>query len=286
MRIINLIFITLLILQVSCQSLQKEKAILRIKGSESMHETFIALKKDYEKIQDTLAIQIEGGGSRTGLMAIHDQKVDIGLSSYAFDLDSVLGPSHGVAEKVVAYDGIVIINNDKNPIGQLTKEQIGKIYRGEIKDWSELGGKPGEILPIVRDGNSGTQKYFAEYFGLDTTSSLAEVALDNKEIVHKVYQDDRRIGFIGFAYVTLHVQDLQLPSNIEKDTFFISPSFNSIRMGEYPLKRDLRIYYQKDSKPEVNAFVSYLKSERAQSIIERNGLVPSQEDHYLSELKP
>ncbi|MCV9389336.1 PstS family phosphate ABC transporter substrate-binding protein [Reichenbachiella ulvae] len=285
MRKIQILSLFILLFS-SCSPGKQEKATLRIKGSESMHETFIALKKDFEKLQDTLAIEIEGGGSKTGLMAIHDQSVDIGLSSYAFDLDSVLGSSHGVAEKVVAHDGIVIINNDNNPIGQLTKEQIGKIYRGEIKDWSELGGKPGEILPLVRDGNSGTQKYFSEYFGLDKTSERVEVAEDNKEIVQKVYQDDRRIGFIGFAYVTLHVQDLQLPSNIEKDTFFISPSFNSIRKGEYPLKRDLRIYYQKEGNSRVNSFMTYLASERAQNIIERNGLVPSQSENYLSELTP
>lgn len=285
MRIINFLPAVFIFLQISCSSIKKEeKAVLRIKGSESMHETFNALKKDFEKVQDTLTIVIEGGGSRTGLMAIKDKAVDIGLSSYEFNLDSVLGPDHGVREEVVAYDGIVLINNDENPIAQLTNEQIGMIYRGEISDWSEVGGEPGKILPIIRDQNSGTQKYFSEFFGLKNISADAEMAAENNEIVQKVYEDARRIGFIGFAYVTMHVKELQLPSVKEKDTFFISPSFKAIRMGEYPLRRGLRIYYQEEQDAKVSSFLTYLNSDRAQEIIEQNGLVSSKSKESISKL--
>ncbi|MBU2884180.1 substrate-binding domain-containing protein [Gilvimarinus agarilyticus] len=250
-----------------------------------MHETFDALKRDFEKLQDTLSLEIEGGGSRTGLMAIKDHSVDIGLSSYAFDLDSVLGANHGVKEQIVAYDGIVIINNDLNPIEQLTREQIGGIYRGEIVDWSELGGEPGKIMPVMRDQNSGTQKYFSEFFELSTISEDAVIASENNEIVSKVYEDKRGIGFIGFAYVTLNVRELQLPSIKEKDTFFIAPSFKTIRQGEYPLRRGLRMYYEDKENAKVTSFLSYLSSERAQNIIEGNGLISnvSGEEPLLTE---
>ncbi|MBU2912796.1 MULTISPECIES: PstS family phosphate ABC transporter substrate-binding protein [Reichenbachiella] len=285
MRIIRLLPAVIIILQFSCSSVTREKQVLKIKGSESMHETFDALKRDFEKLQDTLSLEIEGGGSRTGLMAIKDHSVDIGLSSYAFDLDSVLGANHGVKEQIVAYDGIVIINNDLNPIEQLTREQIGGIYRGEIVDWSELGGEPGKIMPVMRDQNSGTQKYFSEFFELSTISEDAVIASENNEIVSKVYEDKRGIGFIGFAYVTLNVRELQLPSIKEKDTFFIAPSFKTIRQGEYPLRRGLRMYYEDKENAKVTSFLSYLSSERAQNIIEGNGLISnvSGEEPLLTE---
>ena len=79
-----------------------------------MFETFYALKTDFEKIQDSVYISIEGGGSRTGLFAIRDKTADLGLSSFAFDLSQVLDPRHDVKERVVAYDGIVVIRNQNN----------------------------------------------------------------------------------------------------------------------------------------------------------------------------
>ncbi|PIB34329.1 hypothetical protein BFP72_02275 [Reichenbachiella sp. 5M10] len=273
-----------MILQFSCRSTEKERQVIYIKGSESMHETFNALKEDFEKTQNTWSIEIQGGGSRTGLMAIKDNQVDIGMSSYGFNLDSILGENHGVEERVVAYDGIVLINNDENPIGQLTNDQIGKIYRGEIVDWSEVGGDPGKIMPIIRNQNSGTQKYFSEFFGLDSLSKDAVVAAENNEIVTKVYEDKRGIGFIGFAYVTLNVKELQLPSVKKTDTFFISPSFKTIRMGEYPLRRGLRIYYREQQDQKVEAFLGYLASERAHNIIERNGLISNRANEKVSTL--
>ncbi|UXP30791.1 substrate-binding domain-containing protein [Reichenbachiella agarivorans] len=284
MGIIKLLPAVLIILLFSCVSSEKEKAVLKVKGSESMHETFNALKKDFEKFQDKIVIEIDGGGSRTGLMGIKDQQIDIGLSSYEFNLDSVLGTNHGITDHIVAYDGIVIINNDKNPIKQLTNEQITKIYSGEISDWSELGGEPGRILPIIRNENSGTQKYFSEFFGLDTLSHEAVIASENNEIVTKVYEDKRGIGFIGFAYVTMNVNELQLPSVREADTFFISPSFKTIRKGEYPLRRALRIYYQSSGDEKLNTFLTYLESERAQMIIESNGLISNKKHENLSSL--
>lgn len=241
-----------------------------------MHETFDALASDFQRMQDTLKVIIEGGGSRTGLMAIKESTADIGLSSFKFDLNKTLGDDHQVNQRVVAYDGIVVINNTNNPLKQLTNSQISQIYSGEVKDWSEIGGSQGLIKPIVRDSNSGTQRFFTNYFRVNEVASSAIVAKENHEIVDEVISSENGIGFIGYAYYTEMVNTVELPHADDADSNlveYIPPTPTHLSNGKYPLKRSLQIYYHREQDPRVGAFLAYLNTDRAKHIIESFGLI-------------
>lgn len=283
MRKLSLISFILSLFLLACDSSNTpETYTLTLRGSESMHETFNALKSDFEKIQDTLTLVLEGGGSRTGMMGVHEDEVKIGLSSFAFNLDSILGYGHSIQEQVVAYDGIVVISHEDNPVQQLTNEQVSGIFSGTISDWRELGGNSGRIIPIIRNQNSGTQQFFTDFFNIDSTANSAVIAVENVEIVNTVTENLTGIGFIGFAYFTQRVHNILLPGAIEGDTPFVAPSFKNLLAGSYPLKRSLRIYYKDASDPAVSAFLSYLKTTRARYVIESNGLVPLQQQRLAT----
>ena len=69
--------------------------------------------------------------------------------------------SKGIDPKrvVVAIDGLSIIVSAQNPVDKLTVDQIGKIYRGEVKSWSEVGGNDTSITLYGRQSNSGTYDF-------------------------------------------------------------------------------------------------------------------------------
>lgn len=268
----------LILICFSCDSIKSPKHYepLKLKGSESLHEAFSSLARDFERLQDTLDIELEGGGSRTGLMAIKERTADIGLSSFPFDLDSILGYDHNVQEKIVGYDVIVIINHMDNPVVKLTDNEISNIYSGIITDWSELGGSPGPIMPVVRDSNSGTQRFFTEHFKIYELAPTAVVAKENHEIVDSVISNRNGIGFIGYSYYTTLVKNVMIPSQANLDSIrYIPPDPEYIENDEYPLKRSLRIYFDADHDPRVDAFLKYLNSVRAQHILESYGLITS-----------
>lgn len=256
---------------------QPSTCTLKLRGSESMQETFIALKSDFEKMQDTLTIVLEGGGSRTGMMGVFEDDVQIGLSSFPFNLDSILGNGHSVQEKVVAYDGIVLISNEDNPVEQLTNEQVTDIFSGKITDWSDLGGNAGKIVPFIRNQNSGTQQFFTDFFNIEAQANSSVIGSENAEIVNSVSENLSGIGFIGSAYFTQRVHNMLLPSSMAGDTSFVAPSFKNLLAGSYPLKRSLHIYYKNANDPAITAFLNYLNTTRARYVIESNGLVPFQQ---------
>lgn len=266
-----------LLFAASCDSVNRKRTYepLKLKGSESMHEVFMELASDFEQLQDTLSVEIAGGGSRTGLTSIKESSADIGLSSFPFDLDSILGADHKVNQRIVAYDAIVIINHQENPIHQLSDRQITNIYSGIITDWSEIGGRPGRIMPVVRDYNSGTQKFFTEHFKIFEVAPTAVVAKENHEIVDSVVSNKNGIGFIGYAYFTSMVKKIELPAAIDvKDSIkYVAPEPRFLNNGEYPLKRSLRLYFSSKYDERVLAFLDYLDTERAKVIIESYGLI-------------
>ncbi len=236
-----------------------------------MHGVFLDLKKDFEKTHANIHVTIEGGGSRTGLDAIKDHQADIGLSSFEFNLDRELGANHSVKEKVVAYDGIVLIANENNPLDSLTDDQVHSIYQGEVFDWNQLGGKPGTIVPIIRDENSGTQRFFTSHFNIESITRSAVVSAENKEILSKVQGDVNAIGFIGFAYFSQGVHDLRLAT--EDSNGYRSPTKRNLLNNSYPLKRGLRVYYTLENDDAVKSFINYLDSKSAKAIIESYGLI-------------
>ncbi|MFT6865348.1 MAG: phosphate transport system substrate-binding protein [Cyclobacteriaceae bacterium] len=275
MKINQLVLFLIFILFISCNPSKKSKnQILTFKGSESMHSTFDVLKTEFERSQDTIKIVIEGGGSSLGLKAMKDGTADVGLSSFQFDLDDMLGSNHDVIEHVLAYDGIVIIGNKQNPIEHLTNEQVKGIFSGTITNWSQMGGSPGQIVPIIRDENSGTQRFFQEYFKIDRLNPMAVISSDNKAIVSRVNENQSGIGFIGFGYFTESIKSMDVASDSYLDSTFISPTFKNLGAGTYPLKRSLQMYYRDQNNPALTAFLDYLKTQDAYYIIMEQGLLP------------
>lgn len=279
---VALVILTI-VLWVSCAEKKPANHVLKIKGSESMHETFTALKAAFERTQDSITVVLEGGGSRTGLMAIKDNTAQIGLSSYQFKLNEVLGENHQVNEQVVAYDGIVVINNQANPVHELTDKQIQGIFSGRITDWSELGGEPGPVVPIIRDQNSGTQKFFTQHFNIAEPVNTAIVAEDNPSIVKNVKLNTNAIGFIGFSYFAEQINSIKIQNEKIGRTdslLYVEPTYVTLETGDYPLRRSLQIYYR-ENEPATRSFLQYLNSQDARSVIEMHGMLANKADTKL-----
>ena len=96
-----------------------------------------------------IAVRIDYRGSSEAFEGLVTDRCDVGLSSRQIledeveklgDLGDMTSPR---AEHVVAMDGIAVVVEKNNPLRQLTVGQIARIFTGEIKDWSELGGARG-----------------------------------------------------------------------------------------------------------------------------------------------
>ena len=110
----------------------------------------------------TADVEMQAPGSSQGIAAAQDGTADIGMSSRELK-DS----ETGLDATAIAYDGIVAVVNPNCPVNDLTKDQLAKIFKGEIKNWKEVGGPDKAIAVFYREAGSGTRGAFEELLGLE-----------------------------------------------------------------------------------------------------------------------
>jgi ABC-type phosphate transport system substrate-binding protein len=134
---------------------------IQIDGSSSMATINQALKQRFEQQFSGSSINLNYSGTPAGLQALRDGKID--LAAIGRPLTEA-ERRDGLIPVPLERGKIAIITSPENPFqGSITVPQFVKIVRGEITDWSELGGTPGKIRFIDRPDLSDTRAAFQNY---------------------------------------------------------------------------------------------------------------------------
>lgn len=139
---------------------------IQIKGSDTIINLAQKLAEEYMIKNPGTRIAVTGGGSGTGIAALINKKCNIANSSRAInskEIETATAAGVSPSRVVIAIDGLSVIVNSANPVTRLTMDQIGAIYRGEIKNWSEVGGSDMPINLYGRQSNSGTYGFFRKW---------------------------------------------------------------------------------------------------------------------------
>ncbi|MBU1248977.1 MAG: PstS family phosphate ABC transporter substrate-binding protein, partial [Proteobacteria bacterium] len=132
---------------------------VEIKGSTTVLPLMQKVVDHFQKAHPEIAISLSGGGSSNGAKALIDGTCDIAMMSRDMkDKEVKAAAENGreAVQHVVAFDCIVPVVNPANGVANITRDQLKKIYTGEITNWKDLGGSDVEIVVISRDTSSGT----------------------------------------------------------------------------------------------------------------------------------
>lgn len=248
---------------------------LKITGSDTMVVLGQAWDERYMETVPGKSVSVTGGGSGVGITAIIDGTTDIAQSSRDMkEAEIAAAKAKGInpVETIVAYDGIAIIVNPDNPIEQLTIEQAGRIFKGEVKNWKEVGGKDEPIGIYSRESSSGTYEFMKEHVlkKADYAAST-KYSSGNSAIVESVSQDRTSIGYVGVAYARQR-DDVKI-LRIAKDSG--SPGYvpdkGTIKSGEYPIARSLNFYTNGEPAGETKQFIDFVLSDEGKRITEDIG---------------
>ncbi len=227
-------------------------------------------------------VTVSGGGSGTGISEAINGINDIGNASRAAkESEWEQAESLGVelVEEVIAIDAIcVITSGNVSGVENLTRQQLSDIFRGELTNWSEVGGADAEIVLASRDSSSGTFEYFLEsVVQLDkefkdyTFAATALALQSNADVVNTVAENDNAIGYIGLGYLEEAVNGGAKFVNVED----VEPSLDTARSGDYPISRPLYNYYRKDDLSVMGqAYLDLLLSDEGQAMAKEAGFVP------------
>ncbi len=179
-------------------------ANITIKGSDTMVILAQRWAETYMKKNPAVTIQVTGGGSGTGIAALINKTTNLANSSRPIKGEEIAkANANGVdpGEYKVALDGLGVVVHSSNGVKELTLQQVNGIYRGDINDWSEVGGTAGKIIRYCRESNSGTYVFFKEHV-LQNGDYAADCQTmpGTSAVAEAVSRDKNGIGYGGVAY--------------------------------------------------------------------------------------
>jgi len=235
------------------------------KGGGGALDAVKALTSGFTAVHPTVLWQgFDDVGSDAGVSLTVSSTVDLGFISR--DLKA---PEKGTVEIVpIGASGTGVGINASSLVKSLTKDQVAKIFTGQITDWKDVGGAPGTIRVLLREPESSTRSAFESYFFGTTKPVYSKNAVE-------VFQIDETLKALGSFKDSIGMMTMNAKAFSTADVRMltidnIAATRETLANGTYPIRRPLFFVYNTEPakvKPTIKAFIDFVKGPEGQKIL-------------------
>jgi len=253
------------------------KEAIHIAGSTTVLPAASKAAEQYRMKHPDVNIIVNAGGSGVGINQLGEGKLEIGMASRDItqtEIDKY--PEVQFVTHAIGKDAVVpVVSSEVYDAGvqALTLAQIGKIYKGEIRNWREVGGPDKDILVVDKEKSRGTRHVFMKAVLGDKEAEApgADLVLgSNNEEQTAIVQSDAAIGMLSNAWLNDDVKGLAI---ILPDGGRVEPTLENVVNGSFPITRDLLLITDGPPKGQVKAFIDFMLGPDGQEVVEEAGYV-------------
>ncbi len=235
-------------------------------GSTALQPLAEAAAKDYMKTNSHVTIDVQGGGSGTGLSQIQSGAVSVGNSDIFAEQQKGVDASKIVDHKV-AVVGMAPVVNKALKLNNLSMSQLQGIFTGKIKNWKQVGGPDEAIVVINRVKGSGTRMTFENAVLKGKTAITAQEQDSNGTVQKLVAQTAGAISYLAFPYVkTDNIKAVKVDG--------VAPTNKNVETNKWKIWSYEHMYTKGQAKGALKKFLTYMKSKKIQdSYVKKLGYI-------------
>ncbi|WP_310828804.1 phosphate ABC transporter substrate-binding protein PstS family protein [Paenibacillus pedocola] len=231
-------------------------------GSTALQPLVEQVAESFMDANNGVDIQVQGGGSGTGLTQVAEKQVDIGNSDVFAEeklKDADAEKAKALVDHQVAVVAIAAVSNPDAGVDSLTKQQLVDIFTGKITNWKDVGGADQAIQIINRPSSSGTRATFENFaLGTKTEDLQGSVQEDSSGTVKKMIgETPGAIGYLALSYLDDSVKTLNYDG--------VEPSVDNVISGKYPVWAYEHMYTNGEPNETVKAFLDYMLTDEVQN---------------------
>ncbi len=221
-----------------------------------------ALTARFKELHPGVDWIVAESGSNSAIKLVVANAIDVGFVSR----DLTDAEKQQVTGIPIGFSGTAVVVNAANPVTNLSKEQIRKIYTGEITSWSELGGTDPTIRAYMREPNAATRQTFEAFVFGGSVPSYGKNVIQQTEVEAMLTAVNSFYGAIGIASTGSRTASDKRVKMINIDG--VAPTQENIANGTYRIVRPLAVIYSNtaEMKPAIRAFFEFVRSAEGQRI--------------------
>jgi phosphate transport system substrate-binding protein len=239
-------------------------------GSTALQPLAVEAAKLFSAKNPNATVNVQGGGSGTGLKDVSAGNANIGNSDVFAEEKLEAADAQKLVDHKVCVVGFAAVANGGVKVDNLTKQQLKDIFTGKITNWKDVGGDDKNIVLISRPDSSGTKATFKKY-ALDGEKEATGEALQEDAsgtVAKAVKETDGAISYLASSF-------LNNPKNLEglKALKFegVEMTKENITTGKYAIWSYEHMYTKGEATGVTKAFLDFFNTDEVKKSMETLG---------------